>query len=295
MMAQTHSNPAWKIRPLSPLLGLDVTGADVRTIGMNGDLTWLLNALAEHGVVVFRDQDLTAAELVSIGQLMGELEWHVLDQYRMPDHPEIYVISNITENGKPIGNPKDGFGWHTDQAYLARPTAYTILYGVETPPVGAETLFVSTREAYAQLPADERAALADLRAIQSYRYMREGNADYRRNNAVTTELRPDQLDRVPDVVHPLVRTHPIDGCKSLYLGGDTCLAIENQDEAGGRWLIDRLFAHILAPDRVYSHAWRPKDVVLWDNRTTMHTATDYDRSRYRRLIWRLSVRGEVPY
>ncbi len=282
-------------QPLSGVLGAEVIGTDLRDLIKQGDCTSLLDALAAHSVVVIRDQTLTASEFVELARLMGELEWHVLDQYRMKDQPEIYVISNIVENGKPIGNPKDGFGWHTDQAYLAKPTAYTLLYGVETPAEGADTLFVSTQGAYERLQAEFRQSLRGLRTIQSYLYMREGNSAYRKNNAVTTELRQDQRDRVPDVTHPLVRTNPTNGRASLYLGGDSLASIEGLEETEARALIDKLVAHTLNNDFVYSHKWQPRDVVIWDNRGTMHTATDYDRDRYRRHIWRTSVRGEVPY
>ena len=290
-----HSGNSLPTRPLSDLLGVEVVGTDVRHIVQQGAATPLLSTLAAHSIVVFRDQTLTAADFVELSRLLGELEWHVLDQYRMSDHPEIYVISNITENGKPIGNPKDGFGWHTDQAYLARPTAYTLLYGAETPQEGADTLFVSTHDAYERLSSELRQTLKGRRAVQSYRYMREGNQEYRKSNAVTVELRQDQRDRVPNVSHPLVRTNPINGRLSLYLGGDSLASIEGLDDATGRSLIDELFSHTLKPDFVYHHKWQPRDVVIWDNRGSMHTATEYDRDRYRRLIWRTSVRGEIPY
>jgi len=294
LQAQRPNNPL-PTQPLSDFLGVEVVGTDLRRLIEQRDCTSVLDTIAAHSVVVFRDQTLTPSEFVEFASLMGELEWHVLDQYRMQDHPEIYVISNITQSGKPIGNPRDGFGWHTDQAYLARPTAYTLLYGVETPPEGADTLFLSTHGAYERLQADVRRSLQGLRTVQSYTYMREGNQAYRESNKVTIELRPDQRDRVPDVTHPLVRINPTNGHASLYLGGDSFASIEGLEETEARALIDKLVAHALNPDFVYNHKWQPRDVVIWDNRETMHTATDYDRHRYRRHIWRMSVRGEVPF
>src|ERR1043165_9233163 len=103
-----------------------------------------LKTLCEHGVLVFRDQYLTPEDFVAVCRFCGELELLVLDQYRMRERPEIYVLSNIERDGKPIGDPKNGFGWHTDLSYMQHPTAYTVLYGVETPPEGADTLYSST-------------------------------------------------------------------------------------------------------------------------------------------------------
>ena len=107
-----------------------------------------MEMLARHGVVCLRDQEMTPAQYVAFAKLFGEIEPSTRERYWLPEQNEIYVISNVVENGQPIGNPNDGFGWHTDQYYFERPTAYTFLYGIETPPVGADTQFCSTREIY---------------------------------------------------------------------------------------------------------------------------------------------------
>jgi taurine dioxygenase len=213
----------------------------------------------------------------------------------MPEHPEIYVLSNIERDGTPIGDPKNGFGWHTDLSYMQHPTAYTVLYGVETPPEGADTLYCSTGLALERLHPALRARIEGRRALHSYTYMRTRNRKYIQSNAVTSALTPEQIARVPDVVHPLVRSHPVTGGRSLYLGGDCITGIEGIPQVESQILIDTLFEFALQPQFQMRHAWKPRDVVFWDNRSTMHTATEYDREKYRRLIWRASVRGEIPF
>lgn len=286
---------SFKVLPLSPLFGGEVKGFDLKTLLLEQDPSTFLRTVSAHGLLVFRDQELSPADFAGISRFCGELEYHVLDQYRMPSQPEIYVISNIVENGKPIGNPRDGFGWHTDQSYVARPTAYTLLYGVETPPVGADTLFCDTCRAYDSLSTARRDQLRKLRGTHSYIYMRTGNKAYIENNAATQPLSATQVSRVPDVTHPMVRTNPHTGRLSLYLGGDCLAGIDGMPDEEARPLVDELFAITLRPEVQVAHKWQPHDVVIWDNRGLMHTATDYDREQYRRLIWRTSVRGEVPY
>jgi taurine dioxygenase len=290
---EPESDLGFAVGRLSGAFGGEVGGFDLRRLIDAPSRAAFVRCLAAHGLLVFRDQTLTPGEFAAVSRSLGELEFHVLDQYRMAAQPEIYVISNIVEDGKPIGNPRDGFGWHTDQSYIARPTAYTILHGVETPPVGADTQFASTYLAYETLPAALRATVDRLRGIHSYVYMRTRNAAYMGQNTKVT-LTTAQVASVPDVVHPLVRTHPLTGRRSLYLGGDCLAGILDMPEQAARPLIEELFEIALRPEYRFVHRWRPRDVVMWDNRGLMHTATEYDRDQHRRLIWRTSVRGEVP-
>ncbi|MGQ0651140.1 MAG: TauD/TfdA dioxygenase family protein [Betaproteobacteria bacterium] len=275
--------------------GGEVRGFDLKRLLRAPDNAEFLHTLCEHGVLVFREQYLTPEDFVAISRFCGELDFHVLDQYRMPERAEIYVLSNIVRDGRPIGDPKNGFGWHTDLSYMQHPTAYTVLYGVDTPPEGADTLYTSTRLALQALDPGMRKRIEGRRGVHSYTYMRERNAKYRKENIVAAPLTAEQIARTPDVLHPLVRTNPITQDHSLYLGGDCITGIEGMPEAEARPLLDRLFEFALRPEFQLRHVWQPRDVVFWDNRSTMHTATEYDRDKYRRLIWRASVKGEVPY
>ena len=275
------------LKPFDAPLGAEVAGFDPRALSA-ADFDALIGALATHGVLVLRDQQLTPADLVAFSRRFGELEYHVLDQYWLPEQPEVYVISNIVENGKPLGNPREGFGWHTDLSYMKLPTAYTFLYGIEVPEAGADTEFCTVYPATDALEPDLRAQLDAMTMRHSYAMLHA-------SRPWAPPLTESQKARSPDVFHPMMRTHPVTGRRGIYLGGTTCAMPLDMDEAEGRALIDTLFERATRREHVYAHKWRRHDLVFWDNRFVMHTATEYDRERQRRLIHRTSVRGEKPY
>src|SRR5215475_7480006 len=152
---------------ISTLQARDATAAQVHA---------LMQLLAEQGVVVLRDQELEPRDYVAFAKLFGEIEPSTRERYWLPEQNEIYVISNVVQNGRPIGNPNDGFFWHTDQYYFERPTAYTFLYGIETPPVGADTQFVSTRALYESLPQAEKDKYAKISIVASHAKLNEVRA-----------------------------------------------------------------------------------------------------------------------
>ncbi len=275
------------LQPYDAPLGAEVSGFDPRALS-DADFDALIHALAKHGVLVLRDQHLAPAELVRFSRRFGELEYHVLDQYWLAEQPEIYVISNIVENGQPIGNPREGFGWHTDLSYMPLPTAYTFLYGIETPAEGADTEFCTIYPATDALEPELRARLDGMTMRHSYAMLHAGRP-------WAPPLTEQQKARSPDVFHPMIRTHPVTGRKGIYLGGATCVQPLGMDDAEGQALVAELYARATRREHVYAHKWRQYDLVFWDNRFVMHSATEYDRDRYRRLIHRTSVRGEKPY
>ncbi len=274
-----------EIRPLTPWLGAEAQGVDARGLD-DATASALKAALHEHGVLVLRGQSLSPEDLVAVGRRFGPVEYGVREDYQLPTNRDVYVISNIVENGRPVGNPYDGFAWHTDLSFLEHPTAYTFLYALETPPEGGNTEFASGFVAYESLPPDRRAELDRIQVRHSYAVLHAT----RKWAAPLTE---EQKRRFPDVIHPLVRTHPGTGRKALYLGPNTSLPL-GLDEAASNRLIHELLAHAVQPDRIYAHRWQPGDLVIWDNHGLLHRATEYDRQRYRRLLHRVTVRGERP-
>ncbi len=261
--------------------GVEISGLDARD--MDADTVERLSlVLAEHGVAVLRDQPLTPAELAALGRRFGQLEPATREQYWHPDQPEVYVISNVVVNGKLIGNPTDTLSWHTDQYYLARPTAYTLLYGIETPAEGADTMFASTRRTYEALPNARKAKLAEIRVRASHSKLYAG------------KLTEEQIHNFPDIVHPLVRVHPITGAKFLYFANPRGSTVLGMSEEEGLALLREMFALTTPDEFVYAHKWRPQDLVIWDNRGLLHTATPFNKERYRRIVHRVSVVGEKP-
>jgi taurine dioxygenase len=261
--------------------GAEIVGMDLAKAGQ-AQVDWIKQKLADHGVLVFRKQSLKPNEYIRLTQLFGDLEPSTREQFWHPEHPEIYVISNVVENGRLIGNPNDGFAWHTDQYYFERPTAYTLLYGIEAPPEGGDTQFCSTYALYDQLPDELKQKYGATKILASHAKLNAGR------------LHPGQEERYPDVAQPLVRKHPITGRKFLYFSSK--LASDplgmSQEE------FDRLHADLIGratqPERVYSHKWQNGDLVIWDNRGLLHTATAYDKKAHRRICYRISVIGEKP-
>lgn len=279
--------PEVTMQPLSASLGLEIRGLDIRGIATRNQFADIKRLLVEHQVIAFKDQALEPADLDAFTRLFGEPDQHVLTEYALDGYPDIFVISNIVENGRQIGSRSEGFAWHTDLIYFEYPAAYTILYGLEVPPEGGDTLFTSLYRAYDALPEEERARFKQLQIVHSYRHMYEAQAR-------SKPLTPEQLARTPDVVHPMVRVHPDTGREGLYINKGTVKGIVGMESEEAKRLIDRLFEFAQQERFVYSHKWTARDLVIWDNRGALHTATPYDMERHRRLIYRTSVRGEQP-
>lgn len=275
-----------RVTALSEHLGGEIFDLDARRIGRDIPLDAVKPLLFENQLLCFRDQNLTPQELLDFTRLFGDPDPHILQQFALPGFPDIVVLSNIVEAGRPLGNRKEGFGWHTDLTYMAQPAAYTILYALEVPPEGGDTLFASLYKAYDTLADDEKDRLRPLKGRYSYLKLYES-----RNNK--TPLTAEQRARTPDVAHPLVRVHPETGRQGMYLNLDDCIGIDGDDKVDGKALVSRMFDYTVENFQ-YRHVWRPRDLLIWDNRGALHTATPYDMERHRRLIYRTSVRGEVP-
>lgn len=245
-------------------------------------------ALDTYGVIVLRGQSPTPEQQIAFTRCFGEpdVNFNAL-RFGVDGSPQIYRISNITENGQPIGTRRAGETWHTDMSYARNPAKATILYAVEVPrlhglPLGG-TCFANAAAAYDALPAETKRAIAGLKGVFDFR-------GRKRSSPVSAE----DIARYPPVEHPIVRTHPRTGRKSLYIVRDDCTGIVGKTADESRALIEALADHIVKPQFVYQHEWQEGDVVVWDNCTVQHRAViDYDLP-HRRLMWRTTVKGEVP-
>jgi taurine dioxygenase len=205
----------------------------------------------------------------------------------VPGNPEIVVLSNITEGGRPTGVRRAGESWHSDMCYTARPPRGTILYAIEIPelhglPLG-DTEFASAAAAWDALPDSLKGTLEGRRATFDFRG---------RKRALTPTQA--EIDRNPPVRHPIVRTHPHTGRKCLYVMRDDCTGIDGMEPGAAEGLIAALADHIIKPAFVYRHQWRPGDVLMWDNCMVQHRAIqDYDLPQ-RRLMHRTTMGGSVP-
>lgn len=263
--------------------GAVVRGLDAHTIEA-ADIPVLQAALAEHGVLVLPQQNLRPAEYVALTKLFGELEPSTRESFWLKEQPEIYVISNVKDaDGNLIGNPNDGFVWHTDQYYFTRPTAYTFLYALEAPPEGGHTQFCETQTMYEALSDDEKRRFSALHIVGSHNKLNGGRH------------KTGKYEDYPDVSHPMVRRHPLTGKDFLYFGSKlSSKAPVGMDDETFFPLLEDLRQRATRPERVYSHFWHAGDLVMWDNRGLLHTATAYDKERYRRICHRISILGETP-
>ena len=250
----------------------------------------ILDAFIEHHVLVFRDQDLTKDQQHAFTANFGELEQHV---GRLPDgsrYPIVHTVTNLDPvSGKPTPTPSThgNYFWHTDKSYHAVPSLTTLLHAVEVPPEGGDTLFANMHMAYDALPEDEKRALEGLKAVHSWEASRRNTG----NKPATEEQKRER----PPVVHPVVRTHPVTGRKSLYLGMHIG-HIEGMPEAEGKAMLDDLLERATVPAHVYRHQWKKGDLVMWDNRCLLHRADrNYDMSVHPRVLHRTVVIGTVPY
>ncbi|HEX6003805.1 MAG TPA: TauD/TfdA family dioxygenase [Burkholderiales bacterium] len=281
-----------RVRPLSPSFGAEIEGIDLAAELDAARFTEIERVFNERSVVLFRGQRLSDAQHVRFSRRFGELEIHVLREYVKPAHPEIYVLSNIVENGRSVGIKDAGNYWHTDLSYTRAPSRGSIMYAVEVPhregrPLG-DTLFASTAAAYEALGEDMKEKLSRLNAVHRFwdRYLRERKAAG--GDVVVSE---ERRAGTPDVVHPVVRTHPYTGRKCLYVNEGFTVGIADMTDSESGPLLQTLYAHCTRPEFVYRHQWRVGDVVMWDNCATLHRATVDFALPERRLMQRTTLKG----
>jgi alpha-ketoglutarate-dependent taurine dioxygenase len=276
-------------RPLARNIGAEVIGANLSGFLSDVDFEAIHEAWLENTVLLFRDQaDLTPAQQVAFTRRFGELELHTLPQYTLPGQPEVFVVSNVVEGGRLIGASRSGRHWHSDSQFLTVPSAGSLLVAREVPPEEGDTLFANLVAAYEALPESTRQRIDGMKILCSR--IRAWPISYPHRPPLTAAQKRD----LPDVVHPLVRTHPETGRKSLYIGGNVVSEIVGMDVDEGRVLLDELREHATQPEFGYRHQWRVGDAVLWDNRCTLHCATPFDEERHRRVMHRTTVVGTRP-
>ncbi len=274
--------PPITTRPLSAAIGLEVLDVDLREPLTPPRITQLRDAWHAGLILLLRDQTLTEEDQVRFAECFGTLA-KTINVHNTGSHPAVMLISNIRKDGKPIGALPDGeMHFHTDQCYVEKPAAASMLYAIEVPSVGGNTLFANAYLAYETLPAEIKRRIDGRKATNAYDY----------DNASTirgTRLR----EGVPQYSHPVVRTHPATGRKALYVNRLMTLAIEGLPEAESDELLDLLFDHQEQQQFIYEHVWRVGDILMWDNRCTLHARTDFS-SAERRLMRRIAILGEKP-
>jgi taurine dioxygenase len=288
MELQQSPGGAGIVIPLDAPLGAEVRAGDLRSID-DGTFGRILEAWRAHAVLLFRDQELGDLDLIAFSRRFGDLDIAPVQENGrrfVEGIPEIYIVSNVKVKGEAIGSLGDGEAtWHTDMSYLDVPPKASMLYALEVPPRGGNTSFCSMYAIYEALPAALKARIAGLKVKHDGTYNSGG---YVRQGVTPT----DDPRASPGALHPLVWTHPDSGRPMLYLGRRRNAYIAGLDLAASEALLDELWSCVAEPRFAYEHVWRVGDLVLWDNRCTMHRRDSFDPAS-RRIMHRTQVKGDT--
>ena len=274
---------------LSKHIGAEIRGIDLRTALDADTIKQIHQAWLDHSVLLFRNQSFSQEDLLRVTGYFGELAPLTRPAKFFPKGyarllPNIMMISNIRENGETIGALPDGeMQFHHDQIHSEVPHNGTLLYSLEVPSYGGDTLFASGYAAYDTLDPSTKSQLTGRRAFHHYNYGSTVRGDSR------------GVEAFSQAVHPVFRTHDETGRKAIYVNRLMTTRIESLPEAESDALLQALFDHSEKPEFIYRHVWRVGDLIVWDNRCSMHARDDFP-SDQRRLMLRTTVKGtQKPY
>jgi alpha-ketoglutarate-dependent 2,4-dichlorophenoxyacetate dioxygenase len=277
-----------EVRPEANGFGAEIAGIDLAGGVSEQEFGAIRAALLRHKVLTLRGQHLDDDGHLAFARRFGPLEGHINRSTRHDRLPTIQIFGNLDAEGKPTGrHPERGtLVWHTDKSYIATPSLLTILRSPSVAREGGDTLFADMARAWASLDDATKARIEGLRVLHDWKRSREKSGE----RAATAE----EIAAAPPVEHPLVRTHPETGAKSLYIGNHASHVV-GMDLAEGEALLAELERHATQARFVYRHRWRDNDVLMWDNRCTMHCVTPYDAAKERRVVHRAVVQGDRPF
>jgi taurine dioxygenase len=276
-----------RVTPLADALGAEISGLDLARTITEDDFASVKQAWLRHLVLRFRGQTLADPQLIAFSRRFGELDPPGPNPYGrpyLPEHPEMNVISNIREAGVPIGGLGDGEAiWHADMTYVEQPPMAALLYALEVPPSGGDTYWANMALAYDALPEELKRRIEGRRAVHDATYNSAG--ERRRGYGEVTDPRS-----APGARHLLVRVHPESGRKCLFLGRRRNSYIEGLELEESEALLDRLWAHATQERFTFKQEWKVGDLILWDNRCTLHRRDPFD-PKARRLMHRTQIKG----
>ena len=275
-----------EIIPTGAALGAEVRGVDLTSLD-DRQFAALRDAWYQHQVILLRGQTLDDQDLIAFSRRFGDLDWAPVQETGrrfVEGLPEIYIVSNVKQNGEPIGSLGAGEAvWHTDMSYLEKPPMASTLYALEVPPSGGNTSFCSMYAVYQSLPPELKRRIASLKIKHDGTYNSGG---FLRQGVTPT----DDPRTSPGALHPLVCTHPDTGRQMLYLGRRRNAYLAGLDLPESEALLDELWRFVERPEFKWEHVWRVGDLVLWDNRCTMHRRDPFDVSA-RRIMHRTQIKG----
>lgn len=278
------------VRDLAPAIGVEIGGVDLAA-GIDAEVTAILRAACvDRTLLLLRGQQaLTPGGFVDFAKRYGpNLDIHSRQDLCVPGHPEIFVVGNVVENGKAAGAAKVGLNWHSDHYHLEFPGLFTFLHALEIPPVAGETRYANGIAAWDAMPEAMRQRIDGLQVLHSRkRLFRELFPD------ATEEQVEAEGRKYADVIHPLVRTHPESGRKGLFLGGEWGSTILGLPEDEAKALFAEVLAHLISKDFVFEHHWQVGDLLMSDNRCSLHRASEWDETQHKRRLHRIILTDEV--
>lgn len=281
-----------EINRLGGALGAEVVGADLAGPLSNCDFAQIREAFLAHSVLVIRDQRIAPEDLRAFSRRFGEPVRHVIEGFQLEEAPDLFVVSNVREDGKPKGAIYAGQYWHSDLSYVPEPALGSMLYALEIPSIGGDTMFASMYLAYETLSDTMKALVEGLTAVHDYAHAYETVFAKLPGRPPITD---EQLAKVPPVEHPIVRTHPETGRKCLFVNPGFTRRVVGMTEDESKAILGFLFAHATRPEFIYRHHWRGHDLLMWDNRCLMHRAVaDYDMNENRHM-YRATIAGDAPH
>jgi len=280
------------VRTLSPALGAEISGVDLKKTLSPAEVAAIKQAWNDHLVLVFRGQEISQDEQLRFAAYFGELGTRRKAPPKLAsraegilqDHEKILLVTNIKIDGEAIGAFGDGEFWfHIDSGYTARPYKYTFLFALELPSEGGNTLFSNMYKAYEAVPDELKRKLKGRRALHIHEYNRDRQASH-----------AGDISLVPHHYHPVFTTHPDTGRKSLFVDRLMTTSLEGFSEEESAAILGQLYDIGERPEFIYEHVWRPGDFLMWDNRCTIHARTDFPKNE-RRLLRRCAVEGGELY
>ncbi len=275
------------------LIGAEIRGIDLAAPISENVLRTLHDAWMTHLLLIFPEQEISDDAHIAFGRRFGALEVHPSLAHRASGHKEIYRVSNVDEQGNIIPQKetswqylKQSWRWHTDSSFREVPSKGSILHGIEITNAGGNTLFANMYAAYDALDNDTKEQIESLWVVHDH--------DYILSLSPELSQRQDKgsYDELPPVQHPLVQIHPVTRKRCLLLSPHTMVSIVGMEQTAGRALLDRLIGHATDERFVYRHQWRAHDVIMWDNRCTMHAVEPFDNVNIRRIMHRVTLVGE---
>jgi taurine dioxygenase len=280
----------FKVRPFTAPLGAEIIDIDLASPLSDADFSRIKRAFLDHSVIVFRNQRISPEQHVAFSKRFGKLQIHVLKEFLHNAYPEILIVSNVLENGKPIGIGDAGRYWHSDLSYKEIPSLGSLLHARELPSEGGDTLFANMYTAYETLPAAMKQRVLGKRAAHSY--LKKYDL-LRQQGNWRSPLSAEQVAQVPEVWQPIVTVHPETGRPALFVSEGFTTRIEGLPDEESSSLLAALFLHSTQPTNVYRHHWQTGDLLFWDNRATIHLAPGCP-THLRRTMYRTTVEGSRP-